>query len=96
MLAVVKAFNLDPPSLCEKYATPALIKGNFGNKATCLAKAKSPGAKDPHYKVVKVKLKPATAVVVTAAGVQPGKGTKEEVDLIKQGGSWKVDAIVPA
>ena|SRR5947209_7506486 len=99
IVATIKAFNNDPPSLCKKYGTPNLIRQNFGTRAHCLFYAKQSSAKDPNVAIGKVKFKTVQsrlyANVVTIAGVEPGVGTKEQVTLVKQGSSWKVDAIIP-
>ena len=101
--AIIKQFNNDPPSLCNMLATPALIKANFGSKAACLKAAASPGAKDPFVKIDSLTFKRLntktfkgpSATVVTTAGVDPGKGTREQTLLIKQSGTWKVADIEP-
>jgi len=101
--AVIKQFNNDPASLCNKFATPALIKANFVNKARCLSAAGTSGAKDPLVKINSITFKQlntrafkgASATAITTAGVDPGKGTKQQILLIKQGGTWKVADIEP-
>ena len=95
IVQVIKAYNLQPTKLCTQYATPSMIKGQYGSKAECLKLASAPGAKDPHVTVGSVSVKVRTAVAIRIAGSNPGKGTKAEVDLVKTSKGWKIGSISP-
>jgi hypothetical protein len=93
--AIIKGYGKEPTKLCTTFATERMIRAQFGSKANCLRAARSPGAKDPALKINSISIKGKTAHVIRTTGSNPGKGSKAEITLIKQGGTWKVQAVIP-
>jgi hypothetical protein len=84
----------DADQVCDRYTTSAYIQGAFGDVMSCKATVSAPGqaARSVQVSAVSVTGDKATAVAVPSGG--PNKGQRLQVQLLKQGGVWKVDALI--
>lgn len=95
IVRIIKDFGSHPARLCTQYATPRLLKRQFGSRANCLRGAKTPGARDPRVKVDSVQIHGSRATAVRTSGTNPGAGTQSTIRLVRQSGRWRVELIVP-
>jgi hypothetical protein len=89
LTALIKDVGNNPASLCDKYATAALL-AEAGGKAACDKAAADPSNKDPNTKInsITVNGSSATASVTDEAGASKGQTT--HISFTKVGGDWKV------
>lgn len=83
----------DPASVCDRYTTAAFIQGAYGDRNGCAAAVSAPGeaARSVRVSAVSVSGAKATAVAVPAGG--SSNRERIHVNLVNQGGVWKVDSL---
>jgi len=94
--AIIVAYGKQPSLLCTQYATPAMIRRQFGNLGQCLNLASYPAARDPNVKVGSVKVNGRRATAIRTSGGISGRGPKSLIVLVSTRAGWRVDAVLPA
>jgi hypothetical protein len=84
----------DPAQACDHYTTSAFIQGAYGDVNGCKAAVGAPGeaARSVQVSGVSVSGDKASALAIPSSG--PSKHERLQVQLLKQGGVWKVDSLV--
>jgi hypothetical protein len=83
----------DPAAACDQFATEAFVRMAYGDRAGCEAALASPGgaARSVEVSEIAISGESATAVAVPSGG--PSSGERLEVAVVREGGTWKVDAL---
>lgn len=81
-----------PQLACRRYATERYVKKAFGDRQGCL-RSTVPASAAAYLKVTGVEIdgEKATARALPSGG--PSDGEKIDVELVRQGGIWKVDSL---
>jgi hypothetical protein len=81
-----------PDLACRRYATRGYVETTFGSRAGCV-NSTVPASAAESVKVTKVEISgdEATAKAVPSGG--PSDGETIKVELVRQGGIWKVDSL---
>jgi hypothetical protein len=72
--------------------TPAYVRKAYGGRDGCV-RAQGPKAVADGVEVSKVKVKGSTATAVAVPDGGASDGEKLDVELVLEGGAWKVDSI---
>jgi hypothetical protein len=86
---VIKDVASHPPTLCDKYATPALL-ATAGGKASCDSAAAAPEAKIHGLQIASIAINGKTAIAKVSSST--GAGT---LGFVKRNGHWLVSSNTP-
>lgn len=81
----------DPQQACEEFATAVYVKHSYGDASGCRAAVSKRGQVDVEVDVGNVGGNQTTARAKPQGG--PNKGETLKVDLVLEGGVWKVDLV---
>ena len=81
-----------PQLACRRYATQRYLNKAFGNRQGCL-RATVPASAASYVKVTRIEIKGSEATARALPSGGPSDGEKIDVELVRQGGIWKVDSL---
>ncbi|MGI9021058.1 MAG: hypothetical protein ACR2G3_10150 [Solirubrobacterales bacterium] len=79
----------DPNSACVELVTARYVRAAYGDERGCKAAVAKQGSFD--VAVSRVRLEKATATATAEPAAGPNRGEAIEVELVDEGGAWKVD-----
>ncbi|MGH2987071.1 MAG: hypothetical protein ACRDLO_10345 [Solirubrobacterales bacterium] len=92
-LEVVFTGSSDAALICDALVTARYVRSAYGGREGCIA-AQKPGALADSVEITEIEEAgdSASAVAIPAGG--PYDGVEVEVELVREGGGWRVDSLL--